>query len=100
MLIKLFKKKKKKKKKSFFLVSVRIGAAPVRRETAEGSSVKFIGYRMPLHEQNDFTVLLFTSHKSTKACQEIPIFRIISHGVHLHNIPRIFLATPTLDADI
>ena len=56
--------------------------------------------QMPLHEQNDFTVLLFTSHQSTKACQEISIFRIISHGVHLHNIPGIFLATPTLDADI
>ena len=71
-----------------------LGSAPVRHETAEGSSVKFIGYRVPLHEQNDFTVLLFTSHQSTKACQEIPIFRIISHGVHLHNIPRILLATP------
>ena len=71
----------------------------MRRETAEGSSVEFIGYRMPQHEQNDCT-MLFTRQQSTKACQEIPIFRIISHGVHLHNIPRIFLATPTLHADV
>ncbi|CAH3141178.1 unnamed protein product [Pocillopora meandrina] len=34
---------------------------PVRRETTEGSSIEFIGYRMPQHEQNDCTVL-FTRH--------------------------------------
>ena len=33
---------------------------PVRRETTEGFSIDFIGYRMPQHEQNGCTVS-FTS---------------------------------------
>ena len=45
----------------------------VRRETTEGSSLEFIGYRMPPHEQNGCTVL-FTRHRSTKLCQAFSIF--------------------------
>ena len=56
----------------------------MRRETAEGSSIDFIGYQMPQHEQNDST-MLFTRHQSTNVCQEMPIFKIFSCGVHLHN---------------
>ena len=45
----------------------------VRRETTEGSSIEFIGYRIPPHEQNDCTVL-FTRHQSTKVCQAFSVF--------------------------
>ena len=60
------------------------GSELVRRETAKGSSIDFIGYRMPHHKQTDWT-MLFTRHKSTNMCQEILIFKVFSHGVHLHN---------------
>jgi len=39
----------------------------VRRETTEGSSIEFIGYRILPHEQNGCTVL-FPRHQSTKVC--------------------------------
>ena len=45
----------------------------VRRETNEGSSIEFIGYRIPPHEQNGCTVL-FTRHQSTKVCRAFSIF--------------------------
>ena len=45
----------------------------VRRETTEGSSIEFIGYRIPQYEQNGCTVL-FTRHQSTKVCQALSIF--------------------------
>ena len=35
---------------------------PVRREMTEGSSIEFIGYRIPKYEQNGCTVL-FTRHQ-------------------------------------
>jgi len=35
-------------------------------ETTEVPSIEFIGYRIPQHEQNNYTVL-FTRHQSTKA---------------------------------
>ena len=46
---------------------------PVRRETTEGSSIEFIGYRIPKYEQNGCTVL-FTRHQSTKVCRAFSIF--------------------------
>ena len=75
------------------------GSEPVRCETTEGSSIQFIGYLMPQHEQNDCT-MLFTRHEATKLCREISIFKMFSRGVHLHNRSPIVLATPTLNADI
>ena len=45
----------------------------VRRERTEGSSIEFIGYRIPPHEQNDCTVL-FTRHQSTKVCRAFSMF--------------------------
>ena len=71
----------------------------VRCETTEDSSIQFIGYLMPQHEQNDCT-MLFTRHEATKLCREISIFKMFSRGVHLNNRSPIVLATPTLDADI
>ena len=71
----------------------------VRCETTEDSSIQFIGYLMPQHEQNDCT-MLFTRHEATQLCREISIFKMFSRGVHLHNRSPIVLATPTLDADI
>ena len=44
-------------------------------ETTEVPSIEFIGYRIPQHEQNNYTVL-FTMHQSTKVCREILIFKI------------------------
>ena len=44
-------------------------------ETTEVPSIEFIGYRIPQHEQNNYTVL-FTRHQSTKACRKILIFKI------------------------
>ena len=46
---------------------------PVRRDTTEGSSIEFIGYRMPQHEQNGYTVL-FTKLQSTKVGRASSIF--------------------------
>ena len=37
-------------------------------ETNEVSSLQFIGYRLPLPEQNVYAVL-FSRHQSTKVCQ-------------------------------
>ena len=48
----------------------------VRRETTEGSSIEFIGYRIPPHEQNGCTVL-FTRHQSTKVCRAFSIFWLV-----------------------
>ena len=42
---------------------LRMSQEPVRRETTEGSSIEFIGYRMLQHEQNGCT-LFFTRHQS------------------------------------
>ena len=38
----------------------------VRRETTEGSSIEFIGHRIPKYEQNGCTVL-FTRNKINKS---------------------------------
>ena len=38
------------------------------RETTEGSSVEFIRYQMPQHEQTGCTVS-FTRYQSAKVCQ-------------------------------
>ena len=46
---------------------------PVRRDTTEDSSIGFIGYRMPQHEQNGYTVL-FTKLQSTKVGRASSIF--------------------------
>ena len=40
----------------------------VRRGTTAGSSIEFIGYRIPQYDQNGCTVL-FTRHQSTKLCR-------------------------------
>ena len=45
----------------------------VRPETTEGSSIEFIGYRIPQYEQNGCTVL-FTRHQSTTVCWAFSIF--------------------------
>ena len=45
----------------------------VRRDTTEGSSIEFIGYRIPQHEQNGYTVL-FTKLQSTKVGRASSIF--------------------------
>jgi len=44
-------------------------------ETTEVPSIQFIGYRIPQHKQNNYTVLL-TRHQSTKVCREILVFKI------------------------
>lgn len=44
-------------------------------ETTEVPSIEFIGYRIPQHMQNNYTVL-FTRHQSTKVCREILVFKI------------------------
>ena len=54
----------------------------VRRETTEGSSIEFIGYRIPQYEQNGCTVL-FTRHQSTIVCQAFLIFDWLSRNPHL-----------------
>ena len=64
-------------------------------ETTEVPSIEFIGYRIPQHEQNNYTVL-FTRHQSIKVCREILIFKIFSRGVHLRITFRLFLATVPL----
>ena len=46
---------------------------PVKRDTTEDSSIEFIGYRMPQHEQNGYTVL-FTKLQSTKVGRASSIF--------------------------
>ena len=46
---------------------------PVRRDTTEDSSIEFIGYRMPQHKQNGYTVL-FTKLQSTKVGRASSIF--------------------------
>ena len=46
---------------------------PVRGETTEASSVEFIGYLMPQHEQSGCSVL-FTRHPSKKECQALSMF--------------------------
>ena len=46
---------------------------PVRPEKTEGSSIEFIGYRIPKYEQNGCTVL-FARHQSTKVCRAFSIF--------------------------
>ena len=48
----------------------------VRRETTVGSSIEFIGYRIPPREQNGCTVL-FTMHQSTKVCRAFSIFWLV-----------------------
>ena len=44
-------------------------------ETTEVPSIEFIGYRIPQHKQNNYTVL-FTRHQSTKVCRQILVFKI------------------------
>jgi len=62
--------------KRFFLsVSVRSRWDVRDFETTEVPSIEFIGYRIPQHEQNNYTVLL-TRHQSTKVCREILVFKI------------------------
>ena len=45
-------------------------------ETTEVPSIEFIGYLIPQHKQNNYTVL-FTRHQSTKLCREILEFKIV-----------------------
>ena len=62
--------------KPFFLsVSVRSRQDVKDFKTTEVPSIKFIGYRIPQHKQNNYTVL-FTKHQSTKVCREILVFKI------------------------
>ena len=55
------------------MVSFSMCQEAVRHETTKGSSIEFIGYRIPQHEQNGRTVL-FTRHQSTKVSQAFLIF--------------------------
>ena len=48
----------------------------VKCETTKGSSIEFIGYWIPQHEQNGCTVL-FTRHQSTLVCQAFTIFWLV-----------------------
>ena len=68
-------------------------------ETTEVPSIEFIGYRIPQHEQNNYTVL-FTRHQSTKVCREILIFKIFFPWRPFTQPFRLFLATSALGADI
>ena len=81
----------------FLLVSVTIGAGKTRNRRG------FFYWIYRVSEQNHCTMLL-TKHQSTKVCREIPIFKIFFPWRQLDNTsrnsPRIFLVTPTLDADI
>jgi len=63
--------------KRFFLsVSVRSRRDVKDFKTTEVPSIEFIGYRIPQHKQNNYTVL-FTRHQSTKMCREILVFKIL-----------------------
>ena len=44
-----------------------------RCEATAGSSIEFLGYRIPQYDQNGCTVL-FTRHQSTKVCRALSIF--------------------------
>jgi len=44
-------------------------------QTTEVPSIEFIGYHIPQHKQNNYTVPL-TRHQSTKVCREILVFKI------------------------
>ena len=55
------------------IFSFRNSQEAVRRETTEGSSIEFIGYRIPPYEQNGCTVL-FPRHRSTKVGRAFSIF--------------------------
>ena len=48
----------------------------VRRETTEGSSIEFIGYRILPYQKNGCTVL-FPRHQSTKVCRAFSIFSLV-----------------------
>ena len=62
--------------KRFFLsVSVRSRWDVKDFETTEVPSIEFIGYRIPQHKQDNYTVL-FTRHQSRKVCREILVFKI------------------------
>jgi len=62
--------------KRFFLsVSVRSRWDVRDFETTKVPSIEFIGYCIPQHKQNNYTVL-FTRHQSTKVCLEILVFKI------------------------
>jgi len=68
-------------------------------ETTEVPSIEFIGYRIPQHKQNNYTVL-FTRHQSTKLCREILVFKIFFLRRPFTQHVSLILATQTLDADI
>ena len=48
----------------------------ISRETTEGSSIEFIGYRIPQYKQNGCRVL-FPRHQSTKVCRAFSIFWLV-----------------------
>jgi len=63
--------------KRFFLsLSVRSQWDVKDFETTEVPSIEFIGFRIPQHKQNNYTVL-FTRHQSTKVCWQILVFKIV-----------------------
>jgi len=62
-------------KRFFVSVSVRSWWDVKDFEMTEVPSIEFIGYRIPQHKQNNYTVL-FTKHQSTKVCREILVFKI------------------------
>ena len=62
-------------KRCFLSVSVRSRWNVTDFETTEVPSIEFIGYRIPQHKQNNYTVL-FTRHQSTELCREILVFKI------------------------
>ena len=70
---------------------------PINHQKTGGCSIKFIGNAdlKKVSKKMAKTIL------SINPCHEILIFKIFFfRGEHLHNTSRMFLATPTLHADI
>jgi len=62
-------------KRFFLALSVRSRWDVKDFKTTEAPSIEFIGYRIPQHKQNSYTVL-FTRHQSKKVCREILVSKI------------------------
>ena len=70
-------------------------------ETTEVPSIEFIGYRIPQHEQNNSSTQCYSQGiNQQKYVGKFWYIRYFSCGVHLRNTSCLFLATPTLDANI
>ena len=68
-------------------------------ETSEVTSIEFIGYRIQQYEQ--ITTECYSQGINQQKCVgKFWYLKCFSCGVQLRNTSRLFLATPTLDADI